>query len=134
MTGLFTWSEILDGKHLTGLRTPTRKRTTMNLQDYQELAGRTLKIGRLPKDAVANMAMGLAGEAGEVCDQLKKVLFHDHEINRKEIALEIGDVLWYLAGLCSRLGMNLEDVAQMNIDKLKARYPDGFSEEASRAR
>ena len=106
----------------------------MNLQDYQELAGRPLKIGRLPKDAIANMAMGLAGEAGEVCDQLKKVLFHDHEINRKEIALEIGDVLWYLAGLCSRVGMNLEDVAQMNIDKLKARYPDGFTEEASRAR
>lgn len=133
MTGLFTWAEILEGKHLIGFHTPTRKEL-MTLQDYQELAGRTLKVGRHPKDAAANMAMGLAGEAGEVCDYLKKVLFHDHNMDRKALALEIGDVLWYLAGLCSRLGMNLEDVAQMNIDKLKARYPNGFTEEASRAR
>jgi len=106
----------------------------MTLQDYQELAGRTLKAGRNPKDAAANMAMGLAGESGEVCDHLKKVLFHDHDMDRKALALEIGDVLWYLAGLCTRLGMSLADVAQMNIDKLKARYPDGFTEEASRTR
>lgn len=133
MKGRFTWAEILEGKHLIGLTTPTRQEP-MTLQEYQELAGRTLQKHRRPTDAAANMAMGLAGESGELVDLMKKVLFHGHPFELETMTLELGDVLWYLAGLCTVHGMSLEDVARRNVEKLKARYPEGFTQKDSLSR
>ena len=75
--------------------------------------------------------MGLAGEAGEVADLTKKTLFHRHPADRDKMIKELGDCLWYIAALCKDYDTNMEEVMQKNIDKLKARYPDGYSSEAS---
>ena len=104
----------------------------MDAKEYQQLAARTLlkepgfKISNNEMMIVWN-ALGLAGEAGEVADLVKKAVFHQHGIVKENLANELGDVLWYIAALCSDLELDLGDVMQMNIDKLKARYPDGFS-------
>lgn len=69
--------------------------------------------------------LGLAGEAGEVAEKIKKVLRDNQGIvseeKKIEITKELGDVLWYVANLSQELGISLEDVAQKNIEKLKSR-------------
>jgi NTP pyrophosphatase (non-canonical NTP hydrolase) len=74
-------------------------------------------------------ALGLAGEAGEVCDKIKKVLRDDGGVFTEEklagIGKELGDVLWYVAALCNELGFKLEDIMQGNIDKLTDRTARG---------
>ena len=92
----------------------------MNFTDYQALAARTLGRDRTHEQQLANAALGLAGEAGEVADHIKKHLFHTFPLDQSEVVKELGDCLWY--------------VAATNIDKLRRRYPDGFSGEASRNR
>lgn len=84
--------------------------------------------------AIANWAMGLAGEAGEACDYLKKCLFHGHPMDKDKVAKEIGDVLWYAAVLAHEVGVPFEEIAQRNIAKLRARYPDHFTSADSIAR
>jgi len=76
-------------------------------------------------------ALGIAGEAGEVADHIKKHIGHGHPLDRQAVAKELGDVLWYVAAMADLLGTPLEQIAQMNLDKLRARYPEGFSYEAS---
>lgn len=78
-----------------------------------------------------NGLMGLNGEAGEAIDILKKHLFQGHDLDREHLAKELGDVAWYLAVSADALGYSLEKVMQMNLDKLRARYPDGFETERS---
>lgn len=104
----------------------------MNANDYQQLAARTL-IDNPPRTYTADEIMlvwnvlGLAGECGEVADLVKKAVFHDIGLDRDKLLKELGDVSWYLAGIATKLKAALgEDVLQPNIDKLKARYPDGF--------
>jgi NTP pyrophosphatase (non-canonical NTP hydrolase) len=80
---------------------------------------------------LAIAGLGLAGEAGEVVDYLKKVVGHGHKLDKDKLVKELGDVLWYVAEICSAINADMSDVAQQNIDKLKARYPDGFSRERS---
>lgn len=78
--------------------------------------------------------MGLNGEAGEAIDVFKKHLFQGHALDREHLAKELGDVMWYLALVADALGYSLEKVMQMNLDKLAARYPDGFESEKSQHR
>jgi NTP pyrophosphatase (non-canonical NTP hydrolase) len=78
--------------------------------------------------------MGISGEAGEVTDYLKKVVFHKHELNKEKLAEELGDVLWYLACTVELIGYDLEKIAEMNIEKLKKRYPEGWDVERSKNR
>ena len=105
----------------------------MTLDDYQQLAARTIGT-RTNSDQLSNMALGLAGEAGETADMLKKHLFHGKPLDVDEVIKELGDVLWYVAGMATAIGASLDDVAQRNVDKLRRRYPDGFSAEASATR
>ena len=80
---------------------------------------------------LTNGVMGLCGEAGECCDIMKKHLFQGHELNRDKLVDELGDVAWYLAETATAVGADLSEILQMNIDKLRARYPDGFETEKS---
>lgn len=75
--------------------------------------------------------LGLAGEAGEFADMMKKHHGHGHDLDREKAAKELGDVLWYLSVLADSLGFSLSTIAQMNVDKLQARYKKGFTIEES---
>jgi NTP pyrophosphatase (non-canonical NTP hydrolase) len=108
----------------------------MDFDQYQKLARRTLDSNRtssnLPKLLMAGL--GIAGEAGEVADLLKKHFFHGHQLDRQKLFEEVGDVLWYCAAVATLLEWDFSDVAMGNVAKLEERYPDGFSAEASIAR
>jgi NTP pyrophosphatase (non-canonical NTP hydrolase) len=172
----------------------------MNLDEYQNLSRRTHGHFSSPEAQAQCVAMGLFGEAGEAVDYLKKVLFHGKAMDQAKFALELGDILFYLAWKCDLDGLSLgdvsrssggwmmsdetatmalvhalasnatsavyesvkpparspytvatildalrllasrfcgytiEEVAMMNVGKLAARYPDGFSAEASEKR
>ena len=95
----------------------------MTLNDYQKEALSTAVYGSGSK--IIYPTLGLAGEAGEVADKVKKVLRDNNgefdEWRKIQIAAEIGDVLWYIAALTNDLGYTLEDIAKLNLGKLKSR-------------
>jgi len=104
----------------------------MTPQNYQVEAARTLIPE--PDHAISGhdmmlvwCATGLIGEAGEVADYIKKGVFHQHGISSEKIVDELGDVLWYLTSLCTLAGIELSDVMEHNVRKLKARYPNGYN-------
>lgn len=103
----------------------------MTINEYQKLALRTEQGMSKEYPRLLNGLMGLSGEAGEALDALKKHMFQGHWLDKTHIAKELGDVAWYLAVSADALGFDLETIFQMNIDKLKARYPDGFEVEKS---
>lgn len=99
----------------------------MNFGDYQEKALRTVSMpGATGLPALQNAALGLAGEAGEFADSIKKTSFQGHPVDEAHLAEEIGDILWYCALAAKALNKSLADIAQANIDKLSRRYPKGF--------
>lgn len=103
----------------------------MNVNEYQQKALRSALLDRPLNDQLMNAALGLAGEAGEVSDLVKKFFFHGHPLNREKLIDELGDIQWYIVLGCVGLGVTLEEVMQRNIEKLLKRYPDKFSTEAS---
>lgn len=103
----------------------------MEINEYQKLAMTTLNREIPQKDLIVNAALGLSGEVGEVNDLLKKHLFQGHELNKEELINELGDIAWYLAEAATALDIPLEEILKRNIEKLKKRYPDGFSSEKS---
>lgn len=102
----------------------------MNLNEYQQEVKRTTATKNY-FETLKMTSMGLAGETGEVCDLLKKYLYHSHELDMEKMHNELGDVLWYLAAMCNALDISLDDVAEMNVSKLRKRYPDGFDSKRS---
>lgn len=78
-----------------------------------------------------NTALGMAGEAGEFADHIKKVVFHGHELDIDYLLKECGDELWYVSEAVRQLNAKLSTAAGININKLKERYPDGFDEQRS---
>ena len=103
----------------------------MTINEYQKLAMTTLNPDLNKKDVLINGVMGLCGESGEVIDIVKKHLHQGHELDKEKIVKELGDVAWYLAEIAYALDVPLEEVLQGNIDKLKARYPEGFDSQRS---
>ena len=104
----------------------------MTINEYQAAALRTAQTDKLSKSALLlNSALGLCGESGEVADLVKKHLFQGHDLDFDHIAKELGDIAWYLAVGAYSICYDLETILQMNVDKLKARYPDGFSTDRS---
>lgn len=108
-----------------------KNKEIMEMNEYQYLAGRTRNNELDKNKELSNYSMGLAGETGEVVDLLKKIVFHGHKMDLEKLKDELGDVLWYVANLATTLDLNLEDIAEFNIEKLQKRYPRGFSEEKS---
>ena len=103
----------------------------MTPNEYQKLAMSTLNPALTEKDVLINGVMGLCGEAGEAIDIVKKHLHQGHPLDREGLIKELGDIAWYLAETATALGVSLEEVLQRNVDKLKKRYPEGFSCEKS---
>ena len=91
----------------------------MNLNVYQDHAVATLGPDRNP----LMLALGVGGEAGEVMEIMKKGHRPDKTVDIPHLEEEIGDVLWYLATLADYYGLDLEDIAENNLDKLGKRYP-----------
>ncbi|WP_424236370.1 nucleoside triphosphate pyrophosphohydrolase family protein [Bhargavaea ginsengi] len=104
----------------------------MNMNQYQIFASRTMP--EMDDKGKANYALGLTGEAGECGDIVKKEVFHGHAADVDAIKKELGDVLHYVAGLALMYGIELEDVATANVEKLRKRYPSGFNTADSIAR
>lgn len=112
-------------------------------KEYQELAMRTndgkasprlvhqlssnLKIdNNIDIGEVIDACLGLSGEVGEFNDMIKKWIFHEKPLDIEHLKKECGDIMWYIALMCHSFGWDLDEIMQMNIDKLKARYPEGF--------
>lgn len=106
----------------------------MEANEYQYAAERTLykpKEGSLQvlndRDySVLWNAVGLGGEIGEVIELVKKGIFHQQGLNTDKLKAELGDCLWYLTALCSTLGLTLSEVMEYNVEKLRARHPNGW--------
>jgi NTP pyrophosphatase (non-canonical NTP hydrolase) len=105
----------------------------MNFNDYQKKALTTDFTGdggqKLLSVGYMDKVLGLVGESGEFADKMKKILRdqkgHMTATNKAELAKELGDVLWYLAVLSAYLGVDLEDLATQNIEKLAKRQKAG---------
>jgi len=106
------------------------QRPIYSINNYQRDALRTAGM-ETQSVKFSNFGLGLSGEAGEVTDYIKKVLYHGHKLEKSVLCKELGDVMWYIAALADAAGLTLEEVARVNIDKLRTRYPDGFSHERS---
>lgn len=108
----------------------------MTGNEYQKLAMRTndgkankrlksrLRLG--DAGGLLNGVLGLTGEAGEVSDLVKKTMFHERALDLEHLKKELGDVMWYIAMICYSCGLDMDDVMKTNIEKLRARYPEGF--------
>ena len=111
----------------------------MTPNEYQRNAMRTASgiSTSCPENLLLQGVMGMSGESGEALDIVKKVMFQGHELNeatKEHLIRELGDVLWYVATTAEALNVPLETVMQVNIDKLRARYPKRFDAERSQHR
>lgn len=75
---------------------------------------------------IINGLFGLSGEVGELTDMVKKWIFHENNFDEEHAKKELGDVMWYVAMICESFNWSLDEIMQMNIEKLEKRYPDGF--------
>ena len=111
--------------------TDFKEKNSLTANEYQKLAMRTFSIPYNQKENMLRHAVfGLCSESGEVAGILQKV-YQGHAFDKEHMMKELGDCQWMLAEACEALGVTLEDVMQTNIDKLKARYPEGFSADRS---
>jgi len=93
------------------------------LYRIQELEG----VG-FPTERLLTAAVGMSAEAGEFTEIIKKIIFQGKPVNDENLfhlKRELGDVMWYVMQACMGLGTDLDEIIEMNIDKLKARYPGG---------
>lgn len=109
----------------------------MDFIEYQEEASKTIPTNLSPTEIIDNAVYGLIGEVGELVDIIKKVKFQGHPMNedvRRHCLLELGDILWYATEMAYGLADNMNKVANMNIEKLRARYGDHFDSNKSQNR
>lgn len=102
----------------------------LRANEYQKLAARTINGGLTKEGMLHHASLGLASEAGEFAGLLQKI-YQLHKYDREHALKELGDCCWMIAEACTALNATLEEVMQTNIDKLKARYPEGFDPEKS---
>lgn len=105
----------------------------MQINEYQKLAARTINKHLTPEAQSIHALHGMVGEIGEIHSLYQKV-YQGHSFDEEHAKKELGDLLWFIAEYCTAYGWNLEDIMQLNIDKLKARYPEGFESKRSQHR
>ena len=98
----------------------------MTVNEYQKLAARTINQNLKEGEQSLHALFGMASEVGELQGIFQKY-YQGHPMDQEHMKKELGDILWMIAEFCTAYGWDLEEIAQMNIDKLKARYPEGFS-------
>ena len=108
----------------------SRGERVVTLDEYEAAATRTLNPALGERERLFDAAAGLAEEAGEVLGQVRKHLYQQRPLDRERLTTELGDALWCLTIAARSIGVSLDDVARANIEKLRRRYPDGFSNEA----
>ncbi len=108
------------------MRTNDRKGTDRLLKVIQESDLKLNQVTGVDVGGILNACLGLSGEVGELNDMVKKVIFHEKELDEDHLKKELGDVMWYVAMFCESMNWNLDEILQMNVDKLISRYPDGF--------
>jgi NTP pyrophosphatase (non-canonical NTP hydrolase) len=99
---------------------------TSTLDQYQAVAARTINPALNDEQRLLDAAAGLAEEAGEVLSHIRKHVMQARALDRDAVTRELGDALWCLAITAQTLGVPLSEVARVNIEKLRARYPDGM--------
>lgn len=124
------WSATLD-RILKGARYGNVTPASDIIQIYPAIVERTWHSVLQKKDRITNAIMGLNGEIGELTDLYKKVFYHGHDADAIHIMLELGDIMYYLCALCNEIGVDFSEICYENMEKLKARYPDGFKTENS---
>jgi len=97
-----------------------------SLKDYQELCKATAKKFDTPEKEIFTWGLGIAGEAGDVASCIKKTFAHNND-QRAGIRENIGDTLWYAAMICNFFAWDMQEILNDNINKLKERYPRGFT-------
>ena len=97
----------------------------MTGNEYQNLAKRTINEKLYNFELKKHALHGMSSEIGEINAIYQKV-FQGHEFDEEHVKKELGDLLWFIAEYCTAMGFDLDDILEMNINKLKARYPDGF--------
>lgn len=102
----------------------------MDANTYQKMAARTINPNISSIGQVDHALKGMVSEIGEINGIYQKV-YQGHAIDYKHLKKELGDLLWFIAEYCTALGWDLGDIMQMNIEKLKDRYPEGFTTERS---
>ena len=102
----------------------------MRMNEYQALAARTINQKLYPEQQAMHALHGMVGEIGEIHSLYQKS-YQGHEIDRDHLKKETGDLLWFISEYCTAMGWTLEEVAQGNVDKLIARYPEGFDSDKS---
>jgi len=105
----------------------------MNLKEYQEACKKTAKEFATPETEIATWGLGVAGEAGDIASCIKKTFAHKNEAIKYGLKENLGDTMWYIAMICNFFNWDLEEVLNENIEKLRKRYPNGFTfEDAQR--
>ena len=103
----------------------------MNIEEFQKRSTRTMDTSLTRRDQIANMALGIAGESGEVADIIKKHLYQGHTLDLDHMKEEIGDVMFYIVNLCTLYDITMSEVLVGNYNKLMERFPNGFDKEKS---
>ena len=99
----------------------------MDLPTYLKASERTL-IDKGHDLNLLHAAMGISTEAGELMDAFKRKIFYGKELDVVNVKEEVGDLMWYVAILLRELDLDFHELLQLNIDKLRARFPDKFTE------
>ena len=99
--------------------------------EYQDEVRRTYHSDLPHSMRLAAFGLGVAGEAGEVADLIKKHVGHGHGLDRDKVIKELGDVLWYVTALAEMCSVSLSQVMLENARKLRVRYPNGFTQQDS---
>lgn len=102
----------------------------MTGNEYQKLAARTINKELEPIQQEHHALHGISSETGELHSMYQKI-YQKHDFDIEHAKREVGDILWFIAEYCTALGWNLDDIMQLNIDKLLDGYPEGFDAEHS---
>lgn len=102
----------------------------MTINTYQLLADRTMNPELTQVETILHALHGLSAEVGEIHSIYQKS-YQGHEVSDDDLKAELGDLLWFAAEYCTAKGWDMEQVANQNIEKLRKRFPKGFSAERS---